>query len=103
MTINELAKKINGELLAIPDPEAEVKGGYCGDLPPLSCRGGGFCSWRLVYVLLRPVRHERRSGQPKRQPRPLCPALPPSLRLRCGGKKEISPEFERQLSCRQFR
>ena len=32
MTINELAKKINGELLAIPDPEAEVKGGYCGDL-----------------------------------------------------------------------
>ena len=32
MTINELAKKIKGEILALPDPKAEVMGGYCGDL-----------------------------------------------------------------------
>ena len=32
MKINELAQKLNAEILSMPSPDAEVTGGYCGDL-----------------------------------------------------------------------
>ena len=32
MTISDFAAKINAEILSLPDPGAEISGGYCGDL-----------------------------------------------------------------------
>ena len=32
MNVSELAKIINAEILAMPEPESEVDGCYCGDL-----------------------------------------------------------------------
>lgn len=32
MTIAEFSKKINAQILTMPVPDAEVTGGYCGDL-----------------------------------------------------------------------
>ena len=32
MTISEFAEKISAQILTMPDPDAEVTGGYCGDL-----------------------------------------------------------------------
>ena len=32
MTISEFAEKIGAQILVMPDPDAEITGGYCGDL-----------------------------------------------------------------------
>lgn len=32
MKINDFAARINAEILTMPDPDAEISGGYCGDL-----------------------------------------------------------------------
>ena len=32
MTVNELAQKLNAEVLSMPSPDSEITGGYCGDL-----------------------------------------------------------------------
>ena len=32
MNISEFAREIKAEILAMPDPDAEILGGYCGDL-----------------------------------------------------------------------
>ena len=32
MKISDFATKINAEILSMPDPDAEISGGYCGDL-----------------------------------------------------------------------
>ena len=32
MNISEFAREINAEVLSMPRPEAEILGGYCGDL-----------------------------------------------------------------------
>jgi len=32
MKICKLAEQLNAEILSMPDPDAEVTGGYCGDL-----------------------------------------------------------------------
>ena len=32
MTVKQLAEKYSFEVLSMPDPDKEIKGGYCGDL-----------------------------------------------------------------------
>lgn len=32
MKISDFATKINAEILSMPNPDAEISGGYCGDL-----------------------------------------------------------------------
>ncbi len=55
-----------------------------------------------LYVLLRPVRDERRAGRAQRQPRALRPALPAALRRKRALRRGLSPESEGRQPVRLF-